>query len=446
MDRPDIAIQEKLFDMSSILYNKGLFQAKKRNLSGAVLTLTESLHIDKRNTEARNLLGLIYFELGLIGDAVKHWVISSNLQRQDNKAIAYLSDIQVNSSDYERMNEAVKAYNMALEYMEHESDDLVILRLKKAIELSPTFVNAINFLTFCYLIQKNSRAALPLIEQALSVDEGNETALRYYKTITGAKMKAAAAKASDAQKEVSAPPEPLFIETRTVKPEGSRHAKLLNDIIFFAIGVIIAIGVMYALVMPATIQSGIEREEALAEDIIALNYRHAAETAALSEWIEELEEEAETHEETIAAQLEQLAYFQNMHTVTTAQWLLDDGNLVGAAEIIYTVNLEQLPFDVLSKAEAIIDATYSHAAARLYDDGIAAYTAGNHAEAKVLLENALRFATHLNSNLDSIYYHLGSTERWLGNTAAAADFFRVVLNEHPDSPMFSRAYEALGQL
>ena len=447
MDKSDMTIHEKLFNMSSVLYNKGLFQAKKRNLSGAVLTLTESLRIDKRNTEARNLLGLIYLELGLIGDAVKHWVISTNLQKHDNKAFAYLNDIQTNSSDYERMNEAVKIYNAAIEYIGHENNDMAVMRLKKSVELSPNFINAINLLTFCYLIQKNSKAALPLIEHALTIDEGSDPALRYYKAITGSKMKSATiSKNPDAVKETTSNSETPFVEARTVNPESGKHAKLMNDIIFFSIGVAIAIAVMYILVIPATIQRGNERIEELADEIIALNDRHNLEISDLSEQIKELEEAAEGHELTITTQSEQLSYFQNMHTVTTAQWLFDDGNLVGAAEIIYTVNLEQLPFDVLNKAQEIIDATYAHAAARLYDDGISAYTAGNHAEARILLENALRFAIELNLNLDNIYYHLGSAELRLGNTETAVNHFRTVIEEHPNSPLAARASEALSQL
>jgi len=434
--------------MSSILYNKGLSQAQTRNLSGAVLSLTESLQIDKKHTDARNLLGLICFEMGLVGDAVKHWIISTGFQKQNNRASLYLTDIERNTSSYERLNEAVRAYNMAIEYVERENDDLAILRLKKAVELSPNFVQAMNLLAFCYLLQKNSRGALSMIERVLLIDEGNETALRYYKTITGVKMKAAAMinKPSGTVKEDVSQPEPPFVEARTVKTENEKRATLFNDILFFSIGAIIAVSVMYALVIPAIVQNATERAGELADELISLNEMHQIATADMSGRIDDLELEIETLEETVAAQSEQISHFESIQVVTAAQWLLDDGNVIGAAEVIYNANLSGLPVDVLEKAEEIIAATYSYTAARLYNDGISAFNAGNFADARTSLESALRFSRVLGSNLDNIYFYLGSAELNLGNTEAAAAHFRIVVDDYPNSAVFSRAYEELGQL
>ena len=59
-------------------YNMGLERARLRDLSGAAECLKKSLHFNKYQTDARNLLGLIYYEVGEVGDALVQWVISMN--------------------------------------------------------------------------------------------------------------------------------------------------------------------------------------------------------------------------------------------------------------------------------------------------------------------------------------------------------------------------------
>ncbi len=53
---------------------------KVRDLSGAVESLNRSIKYDKRNIDARNLLGLVYFELGETVMALRQWVVSQNIQ------------------------------------------------------------------------------------------------------------------------------------------------------------------------------------------------------------------------------------------------------------------------------------------------------------------------------------------------------------------------------
>ena len=60
----DVSVYKKISRTSNRLYNDGLEKAGVRDLSGAVNSLRQSLKFDKNNIEARNLLGLVYFEMG----------------------------------------------------------------------------------------------------------------------------------------------------------------------------------------------------------------------------------------------------------------------------------------------------------------------------------------------------------------------------------------------
>ena len=55
-----------------VYYNLGLERAKLKDLSGAAELLKKSLHFSKYQTNARNLLGLIYYEMGETADALRN--------------------------------------------------------------------------------------------------------------------------------------------------------------------------------------------------------------------------------------------------------------------------------------------------------------------------------------------------------------------------------------
>ena len=71
---------KKLESLSNRYYNEGLEKAGIRDMTGAVQSLQLSLKLNKNNIDARNLLGLIYYETGEVVPALSEWVISKNLK------------------------------------------------------------------------------------------------------------------------------------------------------------------------------------------------------------------------------------------------------------------------------------------------------------------------------------------------------------------------------
>ena len=65
----NITVYRKIVRISNAYYNAALEQARVRNLTAAVASLERALEYDKKNTKARNLLGLIFYELGEITEA-----------------------------------------------------------------------------------------------------------------------------------------------------------------------------------------------------------------------------------------------------------------------------------------------------------------------------------------------------------------------------------------
>ena len=94
----NVQIYKKLISTSNAFYNRGLEKAKVRDLSGAKEDLKNSLKVCKRNIPARNLLGLVYFEMGDVVSALSEWIVSKNYQPEDNIADSYIEAVQKNAS------------------------------------------------------------------------------------------------------------------------------------------------------------------------------------------------------------------------------------------------------------------------------------------------------------------------------------------------------------
>ena len=172
-------------------YNMGLEKARLRDLTGSADCLKKCLHFNKYMTDARNLLGLIYYEVGEVGDALVQWVISKNLQSEDNRADYYLEVIQKKKGTMDLERRAVRRYNQALAYVKSESEDLAILQLNKAVEDKPNYVKAQLLFALLYIVREDYQKAGKAVNKVLQIDHTHPKAL-YYKSImkeTGTRVK-----------------------------------------------------------------------------------------------------------------------------------------------------------------------------------------------------------------------------------------------------------------
>ena len=112
----DITVLKRIVRISNLLYNEGLEKATVRDLSGAVACLKRSLKFNKENIDARNLLGLVYFESGEVVAALSEWVISKNFCPVDNPANEYIAKLQANKNRLDTINLTIRKYNQSLIY------------------------------------------------------------------------------------------------------------------------------------------------------------------------------------------------------------------------------------------------------------------------------------------------------------------------------------------
>ena len=244
----DLSVVQYVRRVSNSYYNRGLERANVRNLSGAVEALRKSLQFYKANTNARNLLGLIYYEMGEIVSALSEWVLSKYLQPDNNAADYYINTFQSNPTALEAANQTVRKYNAALVAAQARNEDLAIIQLKKVVSLNPRFVRAQQLLALLYIKTKDYQRAAKCLNRARKIDFNNTTTLRYMQEV-GDRAAVLERRVETAAKNPSKPKkDPLS----NVTPVGAykEEKRSMMPVVYVVLGIIFGIVVSFVLIRP----------------------------------------------------------------------------------------------------------------------------------------------------------------------------------------------------
>lgn len=178
-----VEVQKKIWQLSNTYYNLGLDKAQIRDLSGAIDLLKRSLKFNKLNVQARNLLGLVYFETGEVVAALSEWVISKNLQSNRNLATEYINKLQANSNKLEAINETIRKYNDALNLCREGHEDMAAIRLKRILTQNPKLIKGYHLLALIQMKEGEYNKARRTLRKAARIDKTNTTTLRFLREI-----------------------------------------------------------------------------------------------------------------------------------------------------------------------------------------------------------------------------------------------------------------------
>ena len=252
----NVLIQKKVDYLSRKCYNEGLEKASVRDLSGAISCLKQSLMYNKHNIQARNLLGLVYFETGEVVAALSEWVISKNLQPSRNLASEYINKLQANSNKLEAINETIRKYNDALNLCREGHEDMAAIRLKKILTQNPKLIKGYHLLARVQIKEGEYNKARRTLRKAAKIDKTNTTTLRFLSEIdeqTGVSTRLDRQN-KRSKKQVDSSESDMVIRTPQYK-EKSRVSLFFTLIAGFAAGLL----AFYLLAVPA-IRQGIYRE------------------------------------------------------------------------------------------------------------------------------------------------------------------------------------------
>lgn len=428
---------QKLVYQSNYWYNDGLKKAKIRDMSGAVTSLKKSLQFNSENIAARNLLGLVYYGRGEVGEALVEWILSKNIRSHDNIAGYYIQKIQRSPADLETINQAIRKYNQSLIYCEQGGEDLAIIQLKKVVAAFPTFLRAQQLLALLYLHTEQYAKARQVLKEANKLDTTNEITLRYMHELTENRR----ARRSGGKKEekpqtvtYSIGNETIIQPASTVMKDNTSRMTIINILIGLAVG----IAFMWFLVMPAVNRSTAEKTN---KQVVEFSNKIAEEEAQISALKTELEsyrassEETESAQQTAAATqssyetvIEMYTHFQNDDMSDGAmveQLLTVNADSLGAVgrerydemtgtlferygETLYYTAVEN--YDVANYADAISNLTTLMTFDEGYADGEAMYLLARAYEASGDTENAEQWKTKVEESYPNVDTSGGSTE------------------------------------
>lgn len=257
----NVTVYKKVMKLSNTYYNMGLAKAQIRDLTGACEMLRRSVRFNKRNTDARNLLGLVYFEMGEAVQAFSEWVISKNLQPEKNLADDYIQRLQSNAQRLDTINQTIKKYNIALSYAKQGNDDVAVIQLKKVLNDNPNLIKGHLLLGLLYMRKGEFEKAKKPIIKALKIDTNNPLAKRYLREIEREVGQKFSAVYENTEREVrkifggDADTSEDVKEYDIIQPvrRGYRETNAgLMSVIHVIIGLVIGVAVSFFLLIPAS--------------------------------------------------------------------------------------------------------------------------------------------------------------------------------------------------
>ena len=424
----DTGRYKKIMYIANMYYNDGLDKARVRDLTGAVTSLRQSLKFNKNNVDARNLLGLVYFEMGEMVAALCEWIISKNLKAEKNVADDYLNYVQSSAARLDSINQTIKKYNQALAYCQQGSKDLAIIQLKKVLSMNSKFIRAHQLLALLYMDAEQWDRAKRELTKCINLDRNNTQTLVYLREVDNILspedgVKPIKKKQDDAVRYQS--DNEIIIQPMGVKePKRGGAGTLLN----IGIGLCIGAAAMYFLVVPA-VRTNVQNE-AKAEVAQIGNQIDAKNTTIteLENQLKDLQDRNKVLQEELSGYAGTDGTLKSMEDlINTATLFLSGEDVIKASDALEKVK-EEVTLEQTSNAfQNLYNALHQAIAPQIvetcYEQGYDAYTANNYEEAANLLGRVIKYDEQ---NANAQYYFAQSCRQLERNDEAIAAYRKVI--------------------
>lgn len=396
----DVSVYKIVVKASNSYYNQGLEKARVRDLTGAVTALKTSLSLNKKNIKARNLLGLVYYEMGELAMALSEWVISLNLKQDRNVAEVYIRKVKSNPNKLELINQAAKRYNIALAKAKEGGDDVALIQLKKVAATYPKFIRANLLLALIYMKRNEDERALKVLHRVLKIDRNNTLALKYIDEINGASQ----TQPADGNEEYyrNSKRKPLS-GNDVILPRNSykEPSSGVFTVVYILLGVVIGAALIWFLIVPAKLQSSqhenndtikkySEQLSGYSVEITTLEKQNEELTSQLDAANKELEQyKGDSGETALYAKLVE----------AVSEYLANDVDK--AALALADIDVTQLPTQTAKDLYTTLEDKCNGGARTFYMAGLNSYNQKNYVDAAKYLEKAYELD---NKSVETPYY------------------------------------------
>ncbi len=443
-----VRVYKRIAALSNRYYNEGLEKAEVRNLSGAIESLHQSLKLNKSNIQARNLLGLVYYETGEVVAALSEWVISKNLKSEDNVADDYMEMVRDDPSRLETFNQTIKKYNIALNYCHQDSLDMAVIQLKKVLSMNPGFIRAHLLLALLYLNNGNYPKAKIEAEKSLKLDTGNVMAARYLKEAESMMLPQEIKSTDDKKRDKSGVVRYESGNETIIQPVRSNVFTRSGSVWGIVLGVVLGIAAACFLILPARVQ---QMNTSYKTQIAEVSEESDAKSAKLGEYeqqiatlnteMEELQNQIDSYKGTEGTGSE-----TNNLMEAVSLYLTDSENIDGVEAQLASINIDEMEegkttqfMDLYDSFMVLVGAELSQ---RSYATGYEAY---RNAEYETAIEYLTKAFQYDETNVDALY-NLGNSYYESGDTDNAKAIYDQVMTDFPDASSAGAAETKLAEI
>lgn len=390
----DVMILKRIERISNLLYNEGLEKASVRDLSGAISCLKRSLKFNKENIDARNLLGLVYYETGEVVAALSEWVISKNICADNNAADIYISKLQSNKTKLDVINQTIRKYNQALEYCRQNDEDMAVIQLKRVLAQNSNLIKGYHLLALIYMKQQEYEKARKLLKKAAQIDTTNTTTLRYLHEVeeaTGIGTNLGHRKYKrqvtpvEKEKKILGPTAYMSGNDTIIQPTPFRDSSSVATFINIFLGFLLGAAVIWFLAIPANTR---KINQSANQQVTDANTKLAAESArvdSLEAEIEEYQAKVDEANQTMDAANDKADGYDVLLSAA-AKFLA--GDQTGAGTELAEVKADSLEGNAKTLYDTIMATVKSTIYATQYSEGANAYAAGDYDKAIEMLKKA----------------------------------------------------------
>lgn len=421
---------QKLVYQSNYWYNDGLKRARIRDMSGAINSLKKSLQYNSENIAARNLLGLVYYGRGEVGEALVEWILSKNFQSHENIANYYIKKLQENPTELEKVNQAIRKFNQSLDYCYQDGEDLAIIQLKKVVDAHPSFLKAYQLLSLLYIHTQQYGKARHTLKAAHKLDTTNDITLRYMHEMNELRRKRAVKQAEKKEEKPQTVTYNIGNET-IIQPasSGVKENAGLMTIINIIIGIVVGVAVMWFLIMPAVNRSTANKTN---KQVLEFSDQIAEQEAQISALKTELESYRATSEETENAQQTAKSTLDSYEIVLSMyeHYLNQDMSDAAMVEELLKVNADSLGTLGREQFEEMTADIYERYSEVLYGTAQGNFQVANYTDAIANLTTVMQ----MNEGFDDgqAMWLLAQAYEASGDTENAKNWKQKVEEKYPD--------------
>lgn len=422
----DVSVYKVVVKASNAYYNSGLAKAQVRDLSGAVVALRTSIKINKNNAKARNLLGLVYYEMGECAEAIKEWVVSVNLKPEKNVASAYLRKVKSNPNRLEQVNQAIKRYNLALSQLREDGDDVALIQLKKVTTEHPHFVKALLLLALLYMRKGENERCAKTLARVLKIDRNNTIALRYRDELAEGGITATAKEEGYFRGKRRGAESLSAHDVIAPRSNYKEPSSGIFTVLQVLIGVIIGVALVWFLIVPAKLERAQNDNNEVIKEYSEKLASYSIDITQYKEKIEELTEEleaAKTELESYTGESGSGAMYARLVEAANA-FVREDYESAGL--LLVEIDVTKLPTDQAKSLYTTMEEACSNGAQSYYVAGVNAY---NKEDFVTAIDYFLVSYRYDDTTVETPYY-LAMSYLQLNDEASAKPYIDIVNNNY----------------